>query len=319
MERILITGSSGAYGRALIAAIRRDCPDAKIFGLDVIAPVADLPDQFEICDITSPELTDVMAAWGPDTVVHLAFVVNPMRDEQRMHEINVLGTQNLLAAVVRARPARLLVSSSATSYGAWPDNCIPSTEEHPLRMRPEYRYASDKYLVEKMLQDFATTQPDIALSWTRPCMIYGSGMSNFMTALFTARPVLPLPGNDNPPMQFVHLDDVANASLAILRANLTGPFNVAPVDWFTMRDLARMRGRPALPIPFWACRVFTNCWWTLRLPVFRFPASLWYFIRYPWVVTPERLTKELGFTFRYSSRDVIRLLLLDAAKLRNDV
>jgi len=65
-------------------------------------------------------------------------------------------------------------------------------------------------------------------------------MSNFMTALFTAPPVPPLPGNDNPPVQFVHLEDVADASLAILKANLTGPFNVAPVDWFTCEIL---RGR----------------------------------------------------------------------------
>jgi UDP-glucose 4-epimerase len=317
MERILITGSSGFYGQALIAAIRRRYPDATIHGLDIVATGAHPPDHFELCDITSPRLTDFMAASGADTVVHLAFVVNPMRDERRMRDINVNGTRNLLSAVSIIKPARLLVSSSATSYGAWPDNSIPLTEEHPLRPRTEYRYAADKFQVENMLRDFAAMHPEVLLSWTRPCMIYGPGMSNFMTALFTMPPILPLPGNDNPPMQFVHLDDVVEASLAILKSNLTGPFNVAPLDWFTMKDLARMRGRLALPIPFWACRMFTTCWWTLRLPVFRFPASLWYFIRYPWIITPERLTNEVGYTFQYSSRDVIRLLLLDAAKLRN--
>jgi len=318
MERILITGSSGFYGRALIAAIRRKYPAATIHGLDIVAPGANPPDHFEMCDITSPRLADSMAAFRPDTVVHLAFVVNPMRNEKRMHDINVNGTRNLLAAVSNTKTARLMVSSSATSYGAWPDNSIPLTETHPLRTRPEYRYAADKFQVEGLLRDFAVTHPEVLLSWTRPCMIYGPGMSNFMTALFTMPPVLPLPGSDNPPMQFVHLDDVAEATLAILNANLKGPFNVAPLDWFTMKDLARMRGRLALPIPFWACRSFTSCWWILRLPIFRFPASLWYFIRYPWIITPERLTKEVGYTFRHSSKDVIRLLLKDAGKLRND-
>ena len=169
-----------------------------------------------------------------------------------------------------------------------------------------------------MLLEFAASHPEIMVSWTRPCMIYGPGMTNFMTALFTVPPVVPLPGGDNPLVQFVHLDDVAEASLAILKANATGPFNVAPVDWFTIKDLARMRGRITIPIPFSVCWALTTCWWALRLPIFRFPASLWYFIRYPWIVAPDRLTKELGYEFRYSSRDVIRLLLKDAGQLRDD-
>ncbi|MEI6539844.1 MAG: NAD-dependent epimerase/dehydratase family protein [Planctomycetota bacterium] len=318
MERIVITGSSGFYGRAMIAAIRGEFPAALILGLDVVAAKTNPPDLFETCDITSSRLKDVIAEFRPDTVVHLAFVVNPMHDEVRMHQINVNGTRNLLAAVNEVRPARLLVSSSATAYGAWPDNCIPLTEEHPLRTRTEYCYAHDKFQVETMLQEFSATQLQTKVSWTRPCMIYGPGMSNFMTALLTTTPMLPLPGGDNPPMQFVHLDDVAEASLEILKANATGPFNVAPADWFTMQDLARMRGRLALPIPFWVCRAFTTCWWGLRLPVFRFPASLWYFIRYPWIITPARLTKEVGYKFRYSSKDVIRLLLKDAGKLTHN-
>ena len=52
-QRILITGSSGFYGRALIGAIRKEWPTAQILGLDVVAPKTDAPDTFEVCDITS--------------------------------------------------------------------------------------------------------------------------------------------------------------------------------------------------------------------------------------------------------------------------
>ena len=301
----------------MIAAIRRRHPAATILGLDVVAPGSDAPDQFELCDITSPRLKEFCTSSRPDTIVHLAFVVNPQHNEMRMNKINVDGTRNLLDAVKAARPARLLVSSSATSYGAWADNCIPLTEQHPLRPRTEYRYANDKFQVEEMLHEYAATEPQVKVSWTRPCMIYGPGMSNFITALFTATPLLPLPGGDNSPMQFVHLDDVANATLKILESHATGPFNVAPNDWFTMKDLAHMRGRPALRIPFAACRGFTACWWALRLPIFTFPPSLWYFIRYPWIVSSKRLEHETGFQFRYSSREVIQQLLQDAGVLRN--
>lgn len=315
-QRILVTGSSGFYGRALIGAIRKEWPAAKILGLDVVAPMTDAPDTFELCDITSPKLREHVVSFQPDTILHLAFVVNPMRDENRMHQINVEGCRNLLSAASAVKPARVFVASSATAYGAWPDNPVPMSEEQPLRARTDYRYASDKVQVENLLSEFSAAHPTITVSWTRPCIIYGPGMSNFMTPLFTVPPILTLPGGDNPQMQFVHLDDVANATIAILCGDARGPFNVAPPDWVTMKDLAKMSGRLAVPVPFALCRAVTACWWALRLPIFLFPAPLWNFIRYPWVVSPERLTSQLGFQFRYSSEDVIRMLLKDAGKLR---
>jgi UDP-glucose 4-epimerase len=316
-QRVLITGSSGFYGRAVVGAIRKHWPSARVFGLDVVSAKTNHPDEFELCDITSPKLRQYVLDFLPDTLIHLAFVVNPLRDEEKMHAVNVGGTRNVLAAAADAQPARLLISSSATAYGAWPDNPIPMTENQPLRARTEYRYADDKFQVEGLLADFSQSHPALSVSWTRPCMIYGPGMSNFMTTLFTVPPVLTLPGGSNSPMQLVHLEDVAEATLAILNAEARGPFNLAPPDWFTIRDLAKLSGRFAVSVPFAACRAVTACWWALHLPIFRFPAPLWYFIRYPWVVAPERLMTEVGFQFRHSSADVIRQLLRDAGKLKH--
>ena len=315
-QRILITGSSGFYGRAVVERIQKTWPDAEILGLDLVPPKSDPPTRFEKCDITSPQLREHVMQFQPDTIVHLAFVVNPMRDEKRMHQINVGGSRNLLSAAAEVKPARLLVSSSATAYGAWPDNPVPLTEKHPLRTRPEYRYADDKFQVEGLLHEFAAAYPGTAVSWTRPCIIHGPGLTNYMTPLFTVPPVLALPGGSNSLMQFVHLEDVADATIAILGASARGAFNVAPPDWVTIRDLAKMSRRFAIPVPFAACLALTTCWWALRLPIFRFPAPLWYFIRYPWVVSSDRLMSEIGFQFKYSSDDVIRQLLKDAGKLK---
>ena len=315
-QRILITGSSGYYGRSLVSALKQRWPESKILGLDVVAPKSDRPDHFEQCDITSPAVHTHVQSFRPDTILHLAFVVNPMRDEARMHQINVDGTRNLLAAASAARPERLMVASSATAYGAWPDNPIPLAESQPLRARGNFRYADDKVKVEALLSEFTAANPQIAVSWTRPCIIYGPGMSNFMIPIFTVPPILVLPGGTNSTIQLVHLDDVVRATLAILNAGATGPFNVAPSDWMTIRELAQLRKTVAIPAPFAVCQAVTKAWWGLRLPVFRFPSTLWNFIRYPWVVAPERLSRELDFEFQYSCRDVMTLMLQDAGKLR---
>lgn len=315
LARIAVTGCSGFYGQAVIAALRRDCPEASILGFDLREAGTSPPDEFVCCDVLSEELGARLQEFRPDTIIHLAFVVNPIRDEARMHAVNVQGTQNVLQAAAAIRPARLLVSSSATAYGAWPDNPVPMGEDQPLRARPQYRYADDKARVELLLQQFADACPDIAVSWTRPCMIYGPGLSNYLTQFILRGPLIVLPGGHNTAMQFVHLDDVADATLAILRSGARGPFNLAPADWFTLRDLAEWSGRRCVPVPLSGCLAFTTVWWALRLPVFRFPAGLWYFIRYPWVVSPQRLQDELGFACRLSSRDVIRQLLQDAGRL----
>ena len=214
-ERILITGSSGYYGRAVVHDIRRCWPEAKILGLDVVAPRSDEPHEFRRCDITSPEIREIVRQFQPDTILHFAFVVNPMRDENRMHQINVGGSRTILEAAAEVKPRRLLVSSSATAYGAWPDNPIPMTEDSPLRTRPNFRYADDKYQVEQLLKQFSNDHPNMAVSWTRPCIIYGNGVSNFMMPLFTATPLLVLPSGSNPEMQFVHLEDVSGADIVL--------------------------------------------------------------------------------------------------------
>ncbi|MBD3672190.1 MAG: NAD-dependent epimerase/dehydratase family protein [Planctomycetaceae bacterium] len=309
MQKIAITGSSGFYGRGLIEGLRSLYPEATILGLDVVEPSVHPPDEFLHCDVTSPKLRSHLETFAPETVIHLAFVVNPMRDLRRMHEINIEGTRNLLAAVENIGPARLLVSSSATAYGAWDDNPIPIPEDHHLRPRTEYQYAHDKVLVEELLAEFRDQHPEIAVSWTRAAIIYGEGVDNYLTKFILRSPLMVLPDGHNATFQLVHLEDVVAATLKILTSNASGPFNIAPPDWITLKDLAKLKRQICLKSPLVMCRLFTNIWWGLRLPLFYFPSGLWYFIRYPWVVTPRRLQEEIGYEFRYSTLKTVREML----------
>jgi UDP-glucose 4-epimerase len=315
-ERIVITGSSGYCGRAIVAAVRKQWPNCEILGIDVVAPNDNPPDVFSSCDISSTEVDREFERFRPDSVIHLAFVVNPIRDRRRMRQINIDGTRRILSASAACGVSRIVIGSSATSYGAMADNPIPLTESMPVRAGAEYQYAAEKCEVEKLVEEFRAANPQITTATTRPCMIYGPGLSNYLTKFILNGPVIVLPDGNNTPMQFVHLDDVAEATCRILASGVSGPFNIAPPDWFTLRDLASMSGRICIPAPLKGCLAFTFCWWALRLPLYHFPPGLWYFIRYPWVVSPDRLCSELGFQFRRSSGDVIRMLLKDARQLR---
>jgi UDP-glucose 4-epimerase len=306
MKRIAITGSSGYYGRKLIQQLRIDHPEARILGCDVTPPREGPPDEFASLDVRNPQLADKLREFQPDTIVHLAFVVNPIHNDALMRDVNVNGTRNVMDAVRSIHPARFLIASSATAYGAWPDNPVPMPEEWQLRARPNFRYAVDKHELEQMFARFAAELPEIAVSWVRPAIIYGPGVNNYLSKFLFGLPLIVLPDGRDLQMQFVHEDDVAAATCHILRHNARGPFNIGPPDWVTMSDIARETRRFTMKLPFWAIVPVTTMWWGLRLPIFEFPPGLLWFVRYPWVVEPRRLQQELGFQFRYSSLDTLR-------------
>ena len=109
MQRIAITGSSGYYGHKLIEHIRRESPETRLLGIDVVAPGDAAPHEFFQADIRSPDVRTALATFQPDTIVHLAFVVNPIRDTRLMSDINLGGTRNVFAAVRELRPQRFLM------------------------------------------------------------------------------------------------------------------------------------------------------------------------------------------------------------------
>jgi len=309
MKKLAITGSSGYLGSRLVEYFRRELADATILGLDIHEPQDANPDVFIEMDVRSPELGEAIRDFQPDTIIHSAFVFTPMRDERKMREINVDGSRNVLRVVAEQRPERLLVVSSATAYGAWPDNPVPMDETWPLRARKEFRYAADKTEVEELVSAFDKENEDIAVSCVRPGLIGGPNMENYIKRFVFGMPFMVLIDGYDTPMQFVHEEDVVAAIATILRNNARGAFNVAPPDWFHVSDLARETGRRALRFPFWLAYAVHWLSWAIRRPSHESPAGFLYFVRYPWVIAPTRLETELGYQFRFTSLETLRHII----------
>jgi nucleoside-diphosphate-sugar epimerase len=148
--RYVVTGGSGYIGSRLIERLaeREDTEGITIW--DVRPPRGFRPGvRYEEVDVRDRErVRELMGRERPDTVVHLAFILNPMHDENAMYEIDVGGTQNVLEAASAADVGHVFVTSSATAYGAFPDNPVPLTEEHPVRGVPDFEYVHEDDLVE---------------------------------------------------------------------------------------------------------------------------------------------------------------------------
>jgi nucleoside-diphosphate-sugar epimerase len=156
--RILVTGARGFTGRNFLSA-------ATAAGHDVIALQANLQDK--------NALTREVAGIAPEAVVHLAaisFVGHAMASG--FYDINVIGTLNLLDALVASTPRlrAVLLASSANVYG----NCelSPITEMQPAA--PINHYSMSKLAMEYMARTYLDRLP---LFFARPFNYTGPGQA----------------------------------------------------------------------------------------------------------------------------------------------
>ncbi len=144
MSVVAVTGAAGYIGGRLLALLARDERVQAIVGLDLRPPAAAPAKlRFRRHDVAEP-FAGLFREEGVTHAVHLAFVVNPLRDAERMRRINVDGSENFLAACEAAGVHTILVASSASAYGAFPDNPVPLTEDAPVRGNADYQYSREK-------------------------------------------------------------------------------------------------------------------------------------------------------------------------------
>ena len=160
--RYLITGGSGYIGSRLVERLARREGVERILICDIRPPRAFRPKvEFEQLDVTDKSrVRELIEREKPDVLIHLAFVLNPIHDEFRMYHIDVGGTQNVLEAAEAAGVQQLLVTSSATAYGAFPDNPVPISEEQTVRGVPDFEYARDKAECDRLCQLWALRNAD---------------------------------------------------------------------------------------------------------------------------------------------------------------
>src|SRR5438552_5760248 len=142
-RRVLITGLSSFWGGRLAQAIEH-APDVEtIVGLDIEEPKIQLErTEFVKADQSYSILARIVKATQVDTILHTFLVVDSTRMSGRaMHETNVIGTMNLLAAAGAADSSvrQLVVKSSTLVYGASHEDPTwfreDMTRSHPPRTR----------------------------------------------------------------------------------------------------------------------------------------------------------------------------------------
>lgn len=210
--RILITGSAGYLGRHLV----QECLERKdeVIGLDLKASgLAHLNYRECHCDIThQEEVRKIVSSTRPDIIMHLAAALAQfVRNKTRLHQINVEGTRNLIAAAFEAEVKQFLFASSVEVYGV--DVPVPCPETAPLN--PVCQYGRDKVECEQMCREYF--QKGLNTTIFRPPTITGPGQNEptllgHLKNAYLDKPIL-LPGGGKTRLQMVNVKDVCRAFL----------------------------------------------------------------------------------------------------------
>jgi UDP-glucose 4-epimerase len=313
--RYLITGGSGYIGSRLVERLAERDDTERILICDVRPPRVFRPGvSFRSVDVRDAEaVSAAVAEERPDVVVHLAFILNPLHDEALMYEIDVGGTHNVLDACSAAGVGQVLVTSSSTAYGAFADNPVPLTEDHPVRGVPEFEYARDKTESDRLCQLWALRHPDRVMTIVRPCIVFGPSVDNYLVRLWTKQPFQADFGLPDPGIQFVHEDDVVEALCVLLSGRVPGAFNVAGDDVMSTAECASMIGLPRRRVPLGLMRRFASLMWRLRAS--EAPPGSLDFAVHPWIVSNEKLKRETGWVPRFSSRETFEITMRAHGKL----
>jgi UDP-glucose 4-epimerase len=319
MATYAITGSSGYVGTRMTRWLLDRDPSARVIGFDVRPPRLQSDRlEFHALDVRDPNLGAVLTGRDVRSLLHFAFVLDPMYDEKEMRDIDLGGTANVLRAVEQAKVPHLLATSSTTAYGALADNPVPLAEDAPTRATPAFNYAHDKRLMDEMLRAFAAAHSEVKVCVVRPCIVLGPTVANYIAVSLMAQPVTALLDGADPELQFIHEDDLVRMISTCVEKQAAGVFNAVGRGTVTTTQVARMQGKRAVKLPYRAVQAAVWGVQKLRLLDYNMPPGILDFFRWSWIASGDKAGRELGFQPEHTSEACFQLILARKREVLRD-
>ncbi len=337
---VIVTGISGNLGKRLLPLLG----EFRVVGVGLQSPDSPLPVEFHTMNLghepSCRELTQLIRTTGACTVVHLAFVMDPLRvgplEAERMWQINVAGTARVMEAIsvvnrTGGNVSQFIFTSSVAAYG--PENSGAVTEDAPLRGHT-LPYAVHKRESDEVVRYRSESLGECRAYLLRPQIYAGSSVQNYLMGALREsveskshqparkrakgrRVVVVLPRGRKyveQPFQFVHVDDVARLIAYVLRRPHSDPpltiLNVAAHgDPLSLEACIEIAQANVTRVPSRAaCRMIVATLWKWGMSLIP-PEALPYLIG-SYTMDTTRLQQFLGSDYsdviRYSVEEALR-------------
>jgi UDP-glucose 4-epimerase len=315
--RVVVVGATGNVGTSVVRALVADPDVASVVGVARRVPSSwpvSSKVSWRAADITTDALAPLFE--GADAVVHLAWLIQPSRDEATTYAVNVTGSGRVFAAAAEAGVSALVYASSVGAYSPGPkDRAVD--ESWPTGGIETSFYARHKAQVERELDRFEREHPDLRVVRLRPGLIFKREAASEIRRYF-AGPLLPSPLlrrelipviPDLPGLRFqaVHSDDAGNAYRLAVVSDIEGPVNVAADPVLDPQVLGNLLGARPIRVPPKVVRGLADLTWKLRLQPTP-PGWLDMALSVP-IMDTTRARAEVGWIPRYRSTEALSELL----------
>jgi nucleoside-diphosphate-sugar epimerase len=269
--RVVVVGATGNVGTSLLEALGRDDRIESVLGLARRRATATYAKtQFGVADVTRDDLVSHFR--GADCVVHLAWLIQPSRDQKALWATNVEGSSRVFAAVAEAGVPALVVASSIGVYSAGPKERVD--ESWPREGIPTSWYSRQKAELERRLDRFEAAHA-VRVVRLRPGLIMKRDSAEEVRRLFVGPffpsplakpgrvPVFPhVPGAV---VQLLHSLDAGEAYRLAVTRDVRGAFNVAAEPQLDGKRVAASLGARAVTISAGVARALAAATWRARL------------------------------------------------------
>jgi UDP-glucose 4-epimerase len=314
--RVVVVGATGNVGTSVLRALADDPEIESVLGLARRVPRMRFPKtEWGQVDVARSEgLAERFA--GADAVVHLAWLIQPGRDLEVLHAVNVEGSRRVFQATVDGGVPALVYASSVGAYAPGPkDRAVD--ESWPTTGIQTSTYSRQKAEVERILDRVEEEAPSLRAVRLRPALIFKRDAASEIRRLF-AGPFLPSPlvrpglipvVPDDPRLVFqaVHSLDVGEAYRLAVKGDARGAFNVAADPVLDPERLASMLGARQVRVPGRVLRAGAAATWRLRLQPSE-PGWVDMALNVP-VMDSRRAREELGWRPRHTSVEALRELI----------
>ncbi len=314
--RVVVTGATGNVGTSVVRALAGDGGVDQIVALARRVPGRDLAGaELVAADVAESDLVPIFR--GADAVVHLAWLIQPGRDESVTSRVNLLGSHRVFESVLAAKVPALVYASSVGAYSPGPKDRFVD-ESWPTDGIPTSFYSRHKATVERELDRLEREQPSLRVVRLRPGLIFKRDAATEIRRLFLG-PFLPrallrsrlVPFTPDVPglrFQAVHSDDVGDAYRRAVLSDCTGAFNLAAEPAIGTPELATLLDAPPRRVPAPVLRRAAAASFALRLQPVE-PGWLDMALGVP-LMSSARARQELGWEPRQAATEAIRELMI---------
>ncbi|WP_250658205.1 SDR family oxidoreductase [Alkalimarinus coralli] len=298
---VLITGAAGALAQQVINRLRDTYQIVAVDFRKQTYLSDDIP-SYQI-NFNKRVFEDLFRKYDFDGVIHLGRITSSEETRMRRYNANVLGTQKLLELSHKYGIEKVIVLSTYHVYGANAYNPALIDETAPLKAAELTMDLIDSVELENLANIYLWKYRDLNITILRPCNIVGPGVQNTMSLLLSSKHA-PVLAGFSPVMQFIHIDDMADAIVLAYEKNKSGIYNVAPEDWVSYQQALELAGCSKVPLPSIPPGLPKFLTKVMDLKIF--PAFLLNYFKYPVVIDGRSFNRTFGFKVKRPLKEIFR-------------